>query len=334
MFDSRVSFVLCGVIGVLGVPAAAQQSPLSDNVTLYWADFGLDMIRRTTANGGPVENLLTTGLNTPVAVALAPGKRWVYWADQETFSIGRIDTSSGLSQVIISSFARQSQPLGVAVGGGKVYWTEWCDSGCETSSIRRANLDGTDAEILLDNTIVPTMYFVAGITLDLSGGKMYWTDLGVWRANTDGSNPKLLVSFDQMDGMPWDITLDVAGGHMYWVEKGGPVRRADLDGSNVEALPGTLGGEGIGLDLIARKVYWTMGARISRANLDGTNIETVVESGLSVSGLDLDVHLAVSAVPALGTYPLVASGLLLVISGSIIVFCVRRRALPCRFEKS
>ena len=52
--------------------------------------------------------------------------------------------------------------------------------------IQRANLNGTNGE-----DVVPELATAQGIALDLSRGKMYWTNSGVGkiqRANLDGSN--------------------------------------------------------------------------------------------------------------------------------------------------
>ena len=67
---------------------------------------------------------------------------------------------------------------------------------------------------------------------------------------------------------------------MYWVDLG-QIRRADLDGSNVEDLvtTGLIETEGIDLDVIAGKMYWTDHGtdKVQRANLDGTVVEDLVD---------------------------------------------------------
>ena len=76
-----------------------------------------------------------------------------------------------------------------------------------------------------------------GIALDVSGGKMYWTDHGlakIQRANLDGSNVENVVT-----GLssPEGIALDLTNSKMYWTDYGtDKVQRADLDGSGVEDL--------------------------------------------------------------------------------------------------
>jgi hypothetical protein len=85
-----------------------------------------------------------------------------------------------------------------------MYWTD-----VETKDIRRANLDGTDQEILVANLPDP-----AGIALGVANGLMYWSDtagsvpgLGdIRQANLDGSGQTIL--FTGLD-RPWTIALDL-----------------------------------------------------------------------------------------------------------------------------
>ena len=73
---------------------------------------------------------------------------------------------------------------------------------------------------------------------------------------------------------------------MYWTdweleERRGKIRRANLDGSNVETLVIGEPSRGIALYTVAGKVYWTNwnhdgNGSIRRANLDGTNVELLV----------------------------------------------------------
>ena len=66
----------------------------------------------------------------------------------------------------------------------------------------------------------------------------------------------------------------------HWENGSGKIRRADLDGSNVENLIdlGSSGVGGIAVDQTGGKIYWTEEQLIRRANLDGTGAETVLVS--------------------------------------------------------
>ena len=151
-----------------------------------------------------------------------------------------------------------------------IYWTEH-------GKIQRANLDGSNIENLVTQGLNP----LTGITLDVSGGKMYWADWQrgkIQRANLDGSNIEDLG----IRGLtsPRGIALDISGGKMYWPDAGtDKIQCADLDGSNVKDLITHLGDPtDIALDVLDGKIYWAdWGARkIQRANLDGSNIEDLI----------------------------------------------------------
>ncbi|MHC4107802.1 MAG: hypothetical protein ACYSTY_06940, partial [Planctomycetota bacterium] len=76
------------------------------------------------------------------------------------------------------------------LGNGKIYWAD-SNTSFVSNHIARANLDGSDTEILYEGQ--PTSSGFTGIELDLVAGKLYWCDeitaieKGVWEANLDGS---------------------------------------------------------------------------------------------------------------------------------------------------
>ncbi len=68
---------------------------------------------------------------------------------------------------------------------------------------------------------------------------------------------------------------------IYWTESG-KIRRANLDGSNIEdILTGLELPKDITLDLDNRKIYWVnfRPPKVYRANLDGSNIEEIIDGG-------------------------------------------------------
>ncbi|MCY3778511.1 MAG: DUF5050 domain-containing protein [Candidatus Aminicenantes bacterium] len=183
---------------------------------------------------------------------------------------------------------------------GKVYWT-----GLE-KGIHRSSLDGTNHEQL----VKPEWSYPGDIALDVPGDKIYWTDRrvsGIYRSGLNGTNVEILVG-DRWIESPlgdgridlgeewglWDpvwllqyrswttsIDLDITGNKMYWTQVfdagdylWGIVARANLDGSNYEYLvEGSLVPEGIALDMLRGKMYWTDEGRIFRADLNGKNME-------------------------------------------------------------
>ena len=162
----------------------------------------------------------------------------------------------------------------------KVYW------GVYAGNISRANLDGTGVETLV-SARGPT-----SIALDVSGGKMYWTDYlarAIRRANLDGTGVETLVSMGFVTG----IALDVSGGKMYWINwTSDSIHRANLNGSSIETLVTGITGSpsGLDLDVSGVKMYWSdvQFGTIGRSNLDGSNVETLVTKPSDTTGSAID----------------------------------------------
>ncbi len=115
-----------------------------------------------------------------------------------------------------------------------------------------------------------------GVAVDVAGGHIYWTGMGVpsandgfiMRSNLDGTNVKTLVPAAGTY-TPKQIKLDLAGGKMYWSDREGMrVMRANLDGSSIETLVTTGQTDadrmdnsrwcvGIALDLARGFFYWS-----------------------------------------------------------------------------
>ena len=202
-----------------------------------------------------------------------------------TFQVVEVKTSTlRLTDAVLSGAA--DDPLDFTTADGIVtvqdtpsltdVYMYWAD--IETNKIQRANLDGTNVQDILTGFGRPT-----GITLDISRGKIYWTDsdraggYGILRMNLDGTNVETLVVGEPFVGE--QMALDISGGKMYWAATLNKIKRANLDGTNVEDL--VVGQEyprGIALDLSRGKMYWTDRGtgKIQRANLDGSNIEALL----------------------------------------------------------
>ena len=121
----------------------------------------------------------------------------------------------------------------------------------------------------------------------------------IQRSDLGGSNIESLLT-TELEVKPNRIALDPVLGKIYWTEVGveadgggGSIRRANIDGSDVETLiTGLQDPFDLALDLFEHRLYWTDLRRgtIQRAGLDGDNVETLVTgigspAGLSVWGI-------------------------------------------------
>jgi len=169
----------------------------------------------------------------------------------------------------------------------KVYWTE-----IFSSSIQRANSDGTQHEALMDS--LPNNPL--DLAIDFSRGKMYWcenfaaTAPKIQRANLDGSGQETIIDFSGLLLVP-SLALDVPNQKIYWAANPtftgannaarrtpGSISRANLDGSNIETINTTVEFP-VGLAVGGGKVYWYDDATglIERANVNGDSVESIIE---------------------------------------------------------
>ena len=269
---------------------------------------GVNSVQASVTGVDPV--IFSTSIDAKILVAAA-NRPVMYW-----IAGGGLYSLSGAKEAKIAESAN-----GVAVGGGKIYWTSQVNA--SSGAINSANLDGTNAATLTSILAVPM-----GIAVDTAGSKLYWTNTRgrIQSANLDGSGIQnvLLDLSDPTDIVVsngfiyWTeggnsvrrvnisgqkITRDVAvnldsvgglavgGGKVYWTEmtsaSAGTVNGADLDGTNFAALATLLSAPmGISVDTAGSKLYWTNArGRVQSANLDGSMIKNVVEGLISPSKL-------------------------------------------------
>src|SRR6204780_1148193 len=184
-----------------------------------------------------------------------------------------------------------------------------------------ANPDGSDLKVIVsEGRRLPD-----GIVVDLEAGHLYWTNMGnptandgsIERSDFDGKNLIHIVP-PGSTFTPKQLQLDEKNRRLYWCDREGMrVMRANLDGSKIESLIDTSGGDarpgkeikkwcvGIALDVEAGKVYWTQKGpanagegRIFRANLEipkgqtpanRTDVELLYENLPEPIDLELDL---------------------------------------------
>ena len=209
----------------------------------------------------------------------------IYWINTKAETLHRL-VGSRVETLLLS--VRNAIGLTVDMVDKKLYWAE--KTGNRTGRIRRANLNGTNVQLVKKLTSVPL-----DIALDTTDRKLYLTN--AWgklqRLNLDGSNfqPNLIRDLK----VPNYLALDVTRGKVYWSEKtgrrSGRIRRADLDGRNVELVKNLTGvPRGLALDSVNGKIYLTNSwGKIQRLNLDSSNFQPNFIRGLkSPKGITVD----------------------------------------------
>ena len=174
--------------------------------------------------------------------------------------------------------------LNIAVGGGKVYWTE--KTGENSGTINSANLNGSDVTELVSVRSVPM-----GIAVDTAGRKLYWTASSgkIKRANLNGSGSENVVP----GGLDTPMDLALADGNVYWTQGNGSVRFASLTGQ-IRSRPISTGSDTPGsLAIGGGKVYWTektaaSAGTINSANLNGTDVRELTSIRSVPMGIAVD----------------------------------------------
>ena len=203
----------------------------------------------------------------------------------------KVMNADGSNETVLASGSIIVEPDGIEVdvAAGKMYWTDMGPGGAADKSvadkdgrIMRADLDGRNIETLVPKGITTTP---KQLTLDVSGGKVYWCDRGdvgdknvdpkIMRANLDGSEVEILVSTDVMS--PVGIALDLAKGKLYFSDRyANTIKRANLDGTDVEmVVKDTEYPVDLAIDFKTRSIYWTAreAGGLYRADVDGNAID-------------------------------------------------------------
>ncbi|PYQ09949.1 MAG: hypothetical protein DMF83_01635 [Acidobacteria bacterium] len=259
---------------------------------MYWTVNSLPTkIQRANLDGSSLEDVVTAGLTAPDRLGLNAGDGKLYWSDSNGRKIERADRNGAHREEIVSAVIRTPGPITVDRAESRIYWAD-------VGKVYRASLDGSKVEAV----VATGSAFAGAVALDPVEGKLYWSILSdvfpggvIRRGNRDGSDPETVVS---IGSGTVGMALDLAARKIYWVEIfGGPIRRANLDGSAVQDLitgpPFTAQGP-IALDPVAGKMYWVAGggnATIQRANLDGSNAEPLIPVvGARGLAVDLATH--------------------------------------------
>ena len=158
----------------------------------YWTN-ARGRIQRANLDGSGIQNVVQD-LSGPTDIVVSNG--FIYWTEGGN-SVRRVNISG---QKITQDIAANLGSVGgLAVGGGKVYWTE--KTGKRGGTINSANADGTGATELASILAAPM-----GIAVDTVGSNLYWTNARgrVQRANLNGSGIQNVV--DGLGG-PGEIVI-------------------------------------------------------------------------------------------------------------------------------
>lgn len=210
---------------------------------MYWQDQGGQQLRSARLDGTDVRLILTVPTSFCAGPAIDESAGKLYWCqgdvtgNQDAVLCANLDGSS--QQVVVG--AGLSLPAGIALDlvNGKVIWSD-----IGTHTIQRSNLDGTMIETIVPNTHGD----VYGLTVEPSGGKLYWAALpppaglqngSICRSALDGTSVEVLFAGAQS---PTVVLPDPVNAAVFWTESlqgiSSAIKRGDLTTGVVSTVTG------------------------------------------------------------------------------------------------
>jgi hypothetical protein len=232
--------------GAVTVPGSNTRGIAVDivNEQIFWADNGADRLLRANFDGSSsvILHTITGGNSFPADVWLDPVSQLLYWCDQRRRRIQRATfNGNSVTDVITNTGSTGPYFMNMDTVAGKIYWGGFGDG-----SIYRANLDGSEHELLLTGN-----NDTRGVGVDREGGMLYWinrNDAKVHRcplsAFVNGTipltHPDVQTLYEGLD-TPHGLMLDIPARKVYWADTGtnpgsgsggSAVSRGDFDGSS------------------------------------------------------------------------------------------------------
>ena len=311
IIDYRRSLVLCAAT-IFSAALSLHAEPAG---RLFFLDIRGGRVVSAATDGSDVKVLISGRTGIPDGIAIDTDGGHIYWtimgkAAADDGMIERIDVDGGhLTTIVPAGGTFTPKQLKLDPVHRKLYWADR-----EGMRIMRANLDGTNIETLVetghgDADRRNSANWCVGIALDVSGGKMYWTQKGsdnggigtIRRANLEfrpgedaAHRSDAEVLFQNLPE-PIDLDLDLTRRMIYWTDRGANiVSRAAMDPppgtylharTDQQVLMSDLK-EAIGITLAGDRMYVTdLGGTVYSARLDGSDKRTVLEGQGSLTGI-------------------------------------------------
>ena len=285
---------------------------------LFFLDVAGGRVLSANPDGSDLKTIVEEGRKIPDGLVVDSAAGHMYWTNMgnpkaNDGCILRSDLDGkNMTTVVQPGGTFTPKQLQLEKEAGKLYW---CDR--EGMRVMRANLDGSNIEILVDssggdNRPGPdARKWCVGIAVDAARGKFYWTQKGddnagqgrIFRANIElprGASPAnrqdIELLYDNLPE-PIDLDLDVAHRLMYWTDRGDPPRGNTVNRASMDPAPGArkdpeilfsdlMEGIGLALDLKGGRMFFTdLAGSVYSANLDGSNKKTLLFAEGNLTGI-------------------------------------------------
>lgn len=202
------------------------------NAKVYATDYGTNTIYRYNTDGSGLEVILdgTEWLLKPIGISVFDHK--VYIGNE--WSIVRTDLDGANPEIFLQLGPDMDPSMVIDMAfdhiNNRVYFNN--DKFAYPGGVYRMNMDGTGLQLIVEGTNG------GAIGIDPENNRLYYYDWdkGMCINNLDGTEE---VVFDPSVAgrMAWGMAIDTDGGKIYYPDRvGNTIKRANLDGSNIEVF--------------------------------------------------------------------------------------------------
>ncbi|MEZ6091327.1 MAG: DUF2341 domain-containing protein [Pirellulaceae bacterium] len=172
------------------IDVGAYQANAVDVNRIYWADNVAEKIYSSNLDGSDRQELAIANLNDPDEIFVDSINLKIYWSQSSDGKIRRADLDGANAEDVLTGL-NAPQDFEIDLLNEKIYWAE---DALVTNQIVRANLDGSDRQVLYSGFLTQGPEH---LTLDLERGKLYWTDnitRQIQRMNLDGTGRETVTT--------------------------------------------------------------------------------------------------------------------------------------------
>uniref|UniRef100_H2Z4K7 EGF-like domain-containing protein n=1 Tax=Ciona savignyi TaxID=51511 RepID=H2Z4K7_CIOSA len=176
---------------------------------MFWTDVTLDRIMRSYVNGSGVQQVVSSGLESPGGVAVDWIHNLLYWTDSGTSRVEVSHLDGSYRKVLVWDNLEKPRALALHPLHSLMFWTDWGDS----PRLESAAMDGSQRHTVASRNL----HWPNGITIDYTRNQIYWADAKyhiIEKANLDGGNRRAVIS----RGLLHPFGVAIFEDKLYWTD--------------------------------------------------------------------------------------------------------------------